>query len=113
MLIPSLWWESFPRVSIEAIYNNIPTITSNRGGLPEALGHAGIVQSFDAKFFKAPYNKMPSNQDVAETKNVIEKLYDNPDYYADAAALTEEQAKKHSIENSTQRLITELNRLCP
>jgi CDP-glycerol glycerophosphotransferase (TagB/SpsB family) len=55
---------------------------------------------------------MPSNQDVAETKNAIEKLYDNPDYYADAAALTEEQANKYSTENSTQRLITELNRLC-
>lgn len=43
LLVPSLWHDSGPRVSVEALSAGIPTLVSNRGGLPELVGDAGIV----------------------------------------------------------------------
>ena len=44
-LMPSLCRESQPLVAIEAMANGIPVIGSDRGGIPEVLGKAGIVLS--------------------------------------------------------------------
>lgn len=43
LLAPSLWHDSGPRVAVEALAMGIPSIVSNRGGLPELVGDAGIV----------------------------------------------------------------------
>ena len=43
LLAPSLWHDSGPRVSVEALSLGIPSVVSNRGGLPELVGDAGIV----------------------------------------------------------------------
>lgn len=43
LLVPSIWPEPFGRVCVEAMANGIPSIVSNRGGLPEVVGDAGIV----------------------------------------------------------------------
>jgi glycosyltransferase involved in cell wall biosynthesis len=43
LLTPSLWPEPFGRVISEAQINGIPCISSNSGGLPEAVGDGGIV----------------------------------------------------------------------
>jgi glycosyltransferase involved in cell wall biosynthesis len=43
MLVPSIWPEPFGRVVVEAMANGIPCIVSRRGGLPEAIGDAGIM----------------------------------------------------------------------
>ena len=43
LLVPSLWPEPFGRVPLEAAISGIPSIVSNRGGLPEAVGQGGIV----------------------------------------------------------------------
>jgi glycosyltransferase involved in cell wall biosynthesis len=43
LLVPSLWPEPFGRVVVEAGSNGIPSIVSNLGGLPEAIGNGGII----------------------------------------------------------------------
>ncbi|HEX2960122.1 MAG TPA: glycosyltransferase [Chitinispirillaceae bacterium] len=43
VLVPSLMPESFGRIAVEAMFNGIPVIASNCGGLPEAVGDAGIL----------------------------------------------------------------------
>lgn len=43
LIMPSVWNEPFGRIPIEAGINGIPTIASNRGGLPEAVGEGGIL----------------------------------------------------------------------
>jgi glycosyltransferase involved in cell wall biosynthesis len=43
LLVPSLWHDSGPRVAVEALASGIPSVVSNRGGLPELVGDAGIV----------------------------------------------------------------------
>ena len=43
LLALSLWHDSGPRVSVEALSMGIPAVVTNRGGLPELVGDAGIV----------------------------------------------------------------------
>jgi glycosyltransferase involved in cell wall biosynthesis len=43
LLAPAVWPEPFGRVVIEAGVSGIPTIASNLGGLPEAVGNGGIL----------------------------------------------------------------------
>ncbi|MEV0302082.1 glycosyltransferase [Streptomyces prasinus] len=43
LLVPSVVEDAFPRVIIEAALHGIPSIGANRGGIPEAIGDAGIV----------------------------------------------------------------------
>lgn len=40
---PSIWPEPFGRVFVEAASAGVPSITSNRGGIPEAVGAGGIL----------------------------------------------------------------------
>lgn len=48
MLVPSRWEEAWGRVASEAGFNSIPSIGSNIGGLPEAIGPGGILVEPDA-----------------------------------------------------------------
>lgn len=43
LLSPAIWPEAFGRTIIEAGINGIPSIGSNCGGIPEAIGNGGIV----------------------------------------------------------------------
>jgi glycosyltransferase involved in cell wall biosynthesis len=43
LLVPSIWPEPFGRVCVEAMARGIPCIVSRRGGLPEAVGEAGVI----------------------------------------------------------------------
>lgn len=43
LLVPSVWPEPFGKVVLEAQTNGIPVISSNVGGLPEAVGEGGTV----------------------------------------------------------------------
>lgn len=43
LLVPSTVEDAFPRVIIEAALHGTPTIGSDRGGIPETIGAAGIV----------------------------------------------------------------------
>lgn len=43
LLVPSQYQETFGRVAVEAQLNGIPVIASKVGGLPEAVGDAGIL----------------------------------------------------------------------
>ncbi|QIB42815.1 glycosyltransferase [Streptomyces aureoverticillatus] len=43
LLVPSVVEDAFPRVIIEAALHGTPSIGTDRGGIPEAIGTAGIV----------------------------------------------------------------------
>ncbi|WAZ21302.1 glycosyltransferase [Streptomyces cinnabarinus] len=40
--------DAFPRVIIEAALHGTPSIGTDRGGIPEAIGNAGVVLSAEA-----------------------------------------------------------------
>ncbi|MQY36005.1 hypothetical protein SRB17_40010 [Streptomyces sp. RB17] len=48
LLVPSTVQDAFPRVIIEAALHRTPSIGSDRGGIPEAIGNAGIVLTAEA-----------------------------------------------------------------
>lgn len=43
LLMPSQWEEGFGRVAIEAQANGVPVVASAIGGIPEAVGHGGVL----------------------------------------------------------------------
>ncbi|MFH8403052.1 glycosyltransferase [Streptomyces anulatus] len=43
LLVPSVVEDAFPRVIIEAALHGVPSIGTDRGGIPEAIGDAGVV----------------------------------------------------------------------
>jgi glycosyltransferase involved in cell wall biosynthesis len=85
ILMPSLWQEPFGRVAAEALANGLPVLASNRGGLPEALGGAGWV--FDLPERCTPSSgEVPTAAEVAPWLEVIERIWDDPAFEAEARA---------------------------
>ena len=105
LLALSLWWESFGRVAAEAIMNDIPVITSGSGGLPEAVGEAGFVIKFGTALHKAPYQKIPSDKQVAAISELILNMFNDPDHYQRKLSHCQSQRDHFNIERSAQRLI--------
>ncbi len=50
LLVPSLWNDNFPRTMLDAFSYGLPVIGSDRGGIPEVVGHEseGIIIGPDA-----------------------------------------------------------------
>jgi len=85
VLVPSVSEESFGRVPIEAGISGIPTIASNRGGLPESVGEGGIL-------IKDIWN-------IEEWIRAIEKLND-PKVYKELSQKAIENAEKFDSEKT-------------
>lgn len=43
VIVPSIIFEPFPRAALESLSLNTPVIGTNSGGIPEAVGKAGII----------------------------------------------------------------------
>jgi glycosyltransferase involved in cell wall biosynthesis len=82
VLMPSLWWESFPRVAVESLLNGIPVLASNRGGLPETLSEAGFL--FDIPECYTPQTRrVPAADEVNTWIETIIRLWDDEGFYQD------------------------------
>ena len=81
-LMPSLWWENQPLVAVEAMVNGIPVIGSDRGGIPEALGDAGIVLPLPDRLTPAS-RIVPEAEEVASWVEAIIRLWDDRAFYAE------------------------------
>jgi glycosyltransferase involved in cell wall biosynthesis len=88
LLVPSLWHDSGPRVSVEALSMGIPTLVSNRGGLPELVGEGGIVIDPPPPLV-AQHWLVPPIRDAIPWVEVLRQLLTDPELYAEhrAAAL--------------------------
>lgn len=64
MLVPSRWEEAFGRVVAEAQVSGIPSLASDIGGLPEAVGPGGILVAPDAP--------------VSDWVNALRQIWDDP-----------------------------------
>jgi glycosyltransferase involved in cell wall biosynthesis len=81
-LLPSLRWDNQPLVAIEAMINGIPVIGSDRGGIPECLGRAGIVLPLPERL--APSTReLPTADEVGPWIEAIIRLWDGADWYAE------------------------------
>jgi glycosyltransferase involved in cell wall biosynthesis len=65
LLMPSQWEEGFGRVAIEAQANGVPVVASAIGGIPEAVGHGGLL--------------LPATSPPNEWAAAIERVLGDPD----------------------------------
>ncbi|KAF0285244.1 hypothetical protein BA899_05195 [Spiribacter sp. SSL99] len=108
LLAPSLWWEAYGRVIAEAHMNGIPTIATNRGGLPEATGKGGFLIDLPDACYTPPYKEIPSDQRLLEIINLITRLHDDEDEFNRMQAQAKLAGTCHSLEERGQRLHTAL-----
>ena len=85
LIIPRIRPEPFGRIVVEAGANGIPSIASNKGGLPEAVGDGGIlIDNF--------YN-------IDKWIKAIQSL-ENENLYAELSKRARENAKKFDFKNT-------------
>ena len=81
VLMPSLCWESFPRLAAESLINGIPVLGSRRGGLPETLEHAGVLFEVPERY--TPQTRLaPTAEEVTSWIDMIIRRWDDKDFYA-------------------------------
>ena len=106
LLAPSLRWDSGPRVVVEALINGLPIVGTNRGGIPELTGDAGLLFRFPDRIYQSPYMRLPSKQMLMKIGSLIEHLYDDPTFYETQCTRAKEIAEvHHGLDASTDRLI--------
>lgn len=94
LLAPSLWHDSGPRVSVEALSMGIPAVVSNRGGLPELVGDAGIVIDPPAPLVKDHW-LVPPMSDAIPWVDVLRALLGDEDLYEQYRQASFERWKQH------------------
>ena len=73
LLVPSLWFEAWGRVASEAVFNNIPVMATNSGGLPEAIAGGGVL--LDApEHCQQDFYSLPSDEEIEPWVNALQVL---------------------------------------
>lgn len=99
LVVPSLWYESWGRVSTEAVFNNIPVLCSSSGGIPEAMGGSGVI--LDApKHCQEDYFSLPTDEEIKPWVEGLKTVLSTD--YSEQFAKAQQQ---HSLENSTRRVM--------
>jgi hypothetical protein len=109
-LMPSLWWENQPLAGIEAMVNGIPVIGSDRGGIPETLGDAGVILPLPERLTPKTRD-LPTPEEVAPWVEAVIRLWDDPIVYRDhrERALREaERWKPERLETSYAKFFSEI-----
>lgn len=110
LLAPSLCWESAGRVVAEALMNGIPTIVTNRGGLPEMLGNAGVKIDFSPKCYEKPYTHLPKTELLQPVVEWIIQMYEDDAKYQEYSQRSKAvAAQRHNIAVNTGRLVKALD----
>ena len=77
-LFPSLGWEGQPETAVAALLNGLPVVASDRGGLPEVFGNAGVVLPLPLRLTPATC-MLPTAEEVAPWVDAIIRLWDDMD----------------------------------
>ncbi|OOZ40113.1 glycosyltransferase [Solemya elarraichensis gill symbiont] len=104
LLAPSLWWESSGRILAEAMLNGIPTLITDRGGMPEMIDDAGYQLHLHDLMHEKPYTRLPKKEKINEAADWITSMYDNDQLYQEEVNKAYAVGKRlHSLEASTAR----------
>lgn len=105
LLAPSLWWESSGRVLAEAMLNGIPALITNRGGMPEMIGDAGIAFDFPEECYEAPHQNLLSEEQLQPLYDTVLDFYDDTALYEEYVQRAWAVGKqRHHIDQATERL---------
>lgn len=109
LLAPSLWWESSGRVLAEAMLNGIPALITNRGGMPEMIGDAGLAFDFPEECYKEPYQHLLDEEQLQPLLDAVLDFYDDTALYEKYVQRAWEVGKqRHHINQATERLVNAL-----
>ena len=72
-LVPSLSYESWGRIVSEALLNDIPVLSSNIGGLPEALNGGGIALA-PPQHCLEDLTSLPSDEEIEPWVQALQRL---------------------------------------
>ncbi|WP_197703495.1 CDP-glycerol glycerophosphotransferase family protein [Halomonas sp. hl-4] len=112
LVAPSLWWESSGRVLAEAMLNGIPALITNRGGMPEMIGDAGMTFDFPDACYEEPYQHLLSDEELQPLFDSVINFYDDEALYRDYVARAWQVGEdKHHLDRATDRLLTALTPL--
>lgn len=112
VIAPSLWWESSGRMLAEAMLNGIPALITNRGGMPEMVGNAGIAFDFPEACYEEPYQHLLSEKELQPLIDAVISFFDDEALYQEYVDRAFQVGKeKHSLERATERLLTALTPL--
>ncbi|HEX4608153.1 MAG TPA: glycosyltransferase family 4 protein [Urbifossiella sp.] len=93
VLAPSAWRESFGRVPVEAMFNGIPVVASDRGALPEVVGAGGVCLPLPAPLTAAARTP-PTEAEVGPAVEAVLRLWDDPAAYRAASAAARHAAAR-------------------
>lgn len=88
LLAPSKWEEAWGRVASEAHCSAIPVLGSTRGGLPEAIGPAGVTLSYDAP--------------LADWVDALQRMWSDEAHYAELSAAARHYAARPALDPAHQ-----------
>ncbi|MBT2772434.1 glycosyltransferase [Halomonas sp. ISL-60] len=112
VVAPSLWWESSGRMLAEAMLNGIPALITNRGGMPEMIGDAGIAFDFPDACYEEPYQHLLSDEELQPLTDAVISFFDDEDLYQDYVDRAWQVGKeRHQLDRATDRLISALTPL--
>ena len=110
VLVPSLWEEPSARVAAEAQLCGIPAIVSDRGGLPETVGDAGIVLPID-RAIRADSGDLPPAKAVEKWVATIVRMTDDKVFYEKCCADATKAGLRYSEKNISRRYVTYFDNL--
>lgn len=105
VVTPSVWHESWGCVATEAIFNDIPVLSSKSGGLPEAVREGGILLDAPASTQK-DYNCLPNDAEIAPWVEALERLVNE-----DWTEQCRQASSYNDLNQSVDRLMTYLEPL--
>lgn len=110
LLALSLWHDSGPRVSVEALSMGIPAVVTNRGGLPELVGDAGIVIDPPEPLVQDHW-LVPPLTDAIPWVEVLRALLTDDDVYQEYHLASLERWKEHDPALRLPQIVARLENL--
>ena len=110
-LLPALGPESQPLSVVEATINGIPVICSDRPGISETLGKAGVVLPLPERLTPAT-RTLPSTDEIRPWIETIIRLWDDEGYFAECHHQALEEAERWSpvtVASQYAQLFTAIN----
>ena len=104
LLQPSVWHESGARAAIEAMALGIPVVASDRGGIPEVLGEAGIVIP-PPKPLVDNHWLIPPKSAAISWVEALRQLTQDPSFYAEHVDLARAAWCRHDPQPRITALI--------
>ncbi len=103
-VMPSLGRDHQAPKAIEAMVNGIPVVGSDRGGIRECLGNAGLVLPVPERLGPLTH-ELPTVNEVGPWLDAVIRLWDNSAWYAEQCRRSSSEARRWDPATSSLRYV--------